>query len=246
MVYPFCLSASVGAILTMYCYEQDLSVLLYSSLPTSMKTPVWFAILLPLEANMLLYSLMSVSLIFQLHILFPLKLAQITRSLATFTQQNCHTAAQTRRVVGQIRCVQLLVSFFNIGHRNVIHCIKLLCIVVGTVNGYAAITHSAENIIFGIVTSCMLCDATFLYAFVYEKAFAIPDGLQNLKRVLKLRLIRQPGNALLVELKGLVREIDSIPVVGLRVGDFHMLERTSTPVFVDYVLQSIVNLLVML
>ena len=46
--------------------------------------------------------------------------------------------------------------------------------------------------------------------------------------------------------KALEMLMNSIPLVGLRVGDFHMLERVSTPVFMDYVVRSIVNLLVIL
>ena len=43
-----------------------------------------------------------------------------------------------------------------------------------------------------------------------------------------------------------LRRVRSIPSVGLKVGDFHMLERESTPIFMDYVLKNIVNLLVTL
>ena len=40
------------------------------------------------------------------------------------------------------------------------------------------------------------------------------------------------------------RQVKSISADGINVGDFHTLERTSTPVFVDYVVRNIVNLLV--
>ena len=223
-----------------------MSVLIYSSLPETAKSPVWFAVLLLQEANMLIYSLMSVSLIFQLHILFPLKLTRIMRILTKIAENESQTLGQVSWVVAQIRCVQLLVSLFNIGHRNVIHCIKFLCIVAATVNGYAAISHGQENSIFSLMAFCVLIDVIFLYAFVYDKAFAIPDGLQTLRRMLKVGLVRKHGKALMMTTKALEMQINSIPLVGLRVGDFHMLERVSTPVFMDYVVMSIVNLLVML
>ena len=166
--------------------------------------------------------------------------------LAKTAQDESQTSAQVSWVVAQVMCIQLLVSLFNIGHRNVIHCIKLLCIVAATVNGYAAMTYSRENLIFGMTGFSFLCDSIFLYAFVYDKAFTIPDGIQNLKRILKLRLVRKRGKALLMTTKALEMQLNSIPLVGLRVGDFHMMERVSTPVFMDYVVRSIVNLLVML
>ena len=231
VVYPYCGSAAVGLILAMYCYEPDMTALIYSSLPESVKTPAWFTVLLPQEANLFIYSLISVCLIFQLHILFPLKLTHIMKILAKTARNESQTLARVSWVVFQIRYIQLLVSLFNIGHRNVIHCIKLLCISAATVNGYAAIAHSRENPIFGVMAFCILIDVIFLYAFVYDKAFAIPDVLQNLKTTLKVRLVRKHGKALVMTAKALEMQMNSIPLFGLRVGDFHMLERVSTPVF---------------
>ena len=46
--------------------------------------------------------------------------------------------------------------------------------------------------------------------------------------------------------KALKVPIDSISLVTLHVRDFHILERTSMPVFLDYVVRSTVSLLVML
>ena len=215
VAYPYCILGSIGLVLTMYCYEQDMTVLIYSSLPESVKSPFWFAILLLEEANMFIYSLVSVSLIFQLHILLPLKLTRIMKILAKAATNHRYTPSQVSSIVGQVRSIQLLVSLFNIGHRNVIHCVKLLCIVAATVNGYAAIAHSAENLIFGIMAFCVTVDVIFLYAFVYEKAFAIPDGLQDLKKILKMRLISKSGKTLKMANNALRMQIDSIPLVGL-------------------------------
>ena len=44
----------------------------------------------------------------------------------------------------------------------------------------------------------------------------------------------------------LLRHLVSIPPIGFKVGDFHLLKRASTPIFIDYVVNNIVNLLVTL
>ena len=50
-----------------------------------------------------------------------------------------------------------------------------------------------------------------------------------------------------MKVKGiLLRRLKSIPLTGLKVGGFHFLETTSTPIFIDYVVNKIVNLLVTL
>ena len=83
----------------------------------------------------------------------------------------------------------------------------------------------------------------FLYAFVYERASEIPETLVSIKRNLGAR-VRMLSSGM--EKAVLCREVLSIPSVGLRVGNFHMLERMSTPIFVHYVVTGTVNLLVMM
>ena len=61
-----------------------------------------------------------------------------------------------------------------------------------------------------------------------------------------MRLIFKSTKVLMMGSKVLKMPIDSIPLVSLHVGDFHMLKRTSMPVFIDCVVRSTVNLLVML
>ena len=93
-----------------------------------------------------------------------------------------------------------------------------------------------------LLSLAIACELVVVYAFLYEKAYAIPEGLQHVKRELKVA-IHSMGNA---PLKNVARkQLESTPSFGLKVGDFHMLERESTPIFVDFVLRNIVNLLVM-
>ena len=79
------------------------------------------------------------------------------------------------------------------------------------------------------------------YTSLYEKAFRIPALFHEARMLMRLRSsdgkIGAGGKILKMQLK-------SIPVVGIKVGDFHMLERESTPVFLDYVLTNVVNMLV--
>ena len=90
-------------------------------------------------------------------------------------------------------------------------------------------------------TNVWLFDAVLIYTLVYEKAFGIPAQVENVKTLLKLQGIKYGNRA---QRKLLSRRVDSIPAMGVKVGEFHVLERTSTPEFLDYVLSNIVNMLV--
>ena len=139
--------------------------------------------------------------------------------------------------------VQLAVNLFNIGHRNAIYCIKLTCITIASVDAYAAIAHGDGNTIFALVASNLTLNVVLLYAFVYQKAFMIPDGVEKVKRMLQVSI--QTCRDVKYR-KYLHRRIKSVPLFGLKVGDFHMLERASTPIFIDYVVTNVVTLLVTL
>ena len=215
--------------------------MLYSSLPEEYKTPVWFMACFLQEANQLFYSFFSISFIFQLHILLTCKLSRVLKNLAESTGRR-RSIEEVNGMIGQIRLVQLVVTLFNVGHRNIIYCMKLLCISLSIVNGYGTIAHGKDNLVFLLLAACVTCDCVFFYVIVYEKAFGIPDGLERAKRVLTVE-IQGIRNGRLRKVMG--RELNSVPLVGLKVGDFHMLERESTPIFVDFVVRNIVNLLVL-
>ena len=250
MVYPYLASVGVLLLLLIYSVEQDLSGSIYSSLPAKFKTPLWFSFCMLQEANQFVYSMFSVSLIFQLHILLPTTLNRILKKLpqnstryGTDPQITRLTPLNASRIIGQIRVIQIVVNLFNLGHRNVIYALKLACIGLASVNGYAAIAWGTDNVIFTMLASVIANNVIFFYGFVYEKAFAIPDGVKNVKR--KLRVQVQACRNVRTR-KYLCRRIDSVPSLGLKVGEFHVLERESTPIFVDYVVKNIVNLLVTL
>ena len=91
---------------------------------------------------------------------------------------------------------------------------------------------------------CVGLDAVFSYAFMFEKGFGIPRGVHQVKRKLKMRMLTCRDKRVV---QMVTMQVRSIPAsVGIKVGDFHMLERVSTPVFVHYVITNIVNLLVTL
>ena len=236
-----CIVIAVMVLLTLYWFQRDISSLVYSSLPDEYKTRLWYTLCLLQEANQMLYCTFSATFIFQLHLLLPGTLARVLKNLANSARCCRGSPAEIKNVVEQIHVIQLVVNLFNVGHRNVTYCIKLLFITGSIVNGYGAIAHGGEDFVFLLLSSAIGCELAFLYAFLCEKAFAIPEGLEDVKRELSLA-IQSTKNA---ALKTVVhKELKSTPSFGIKVGEFHMLERESTPIFVDNVLRNIVNLLV--
>lgn len=135
----------------------------------------------------------------------------------------------------------MFVLLFNIVNRNFIFTLKLLAIGIAITSGYAGIAHFKDYPIFGIMYYVLFIDVTIMYMLMYEKGFQVTDMFQHAKKLLQFQTTK---NGRVGGRKILEKQFKSIPPVGIKVGEFHMLERTSTPVFLNYVLTNVVNMLV--
>ena len=140
-----------------------------------------------------------------------------------------------------LRSLQLYITVLNVVHRNLIFTWKLACLAMSITCGYAAIAHFNQHPVFGTMYYIVFFETSFVYTVIYEKAFKIPYLMATAKISLSLRAQGMQNE---VPRKVLARQLKSMPLVGIKVGGFHLLERTSTPVFLHYILVNIVNMLV--
>ena len=145
-----------------------------------------------------------------------------------------------------LRCLQLYVQLVNILNRNLIFTWKLVGVGVSIIAGYAAIAHFKDHLVFGLMYYVIFFDTSLSYILIYGKAFKTPALFkQAVHFALEIVGAEQDRKILkAIKLKVLARQLRSIPEMGIKVGEFHTLERTSTPVFVDYVVKNIASMLV--
>ena len=143
---------------------------------------------------------------------------------------------------GELRCLQLYIQVLNVVNRKLIFTWKLVCIGIGITSGYAAIAHFSLYPIFGVMFYVLFFEVAVIYAIMYEKAFQVSDLMAKARMALRMR--GQQGLLSKAQRNDWARKLRSIPAVGIQVGEFHLMERTSTPVFLHYALTNIVNMLV--
>ena len=139
-----------------------------------------------------------------------------------------------------LRHLQLYIQLLNVVNQHLIFTCKLICIGVCITSGYAAIAHFMSHPVYGIMYVVLFLNCAPLYVLVYDKAFRTPSLLKHVKGTLRLKLYRERNS---FQRKIMDRRVMSIPMLGVKVGTFHVMERTSTPVFLHYVLSSIVSML---
>ena len=142
-----------------------------------------------------------------------------------------------------LRCLQIYIQLVNIVNEDLIFTWKLLSLGICITSGYATIAYFSDHPVFGVMYCVMFLDCVIAYTVVYYKALQFPVTFRNAKMLVQHRAglyCKSNKNQRMI----LQRQLMSIPPLGIKVGKFHILERTSIPVFLDYVVRNVVSLLV--
>ena len=140
-----------------------------------------------------------------------------------------------------LRHLQLYIALLNVVHNHLIFTLKVSCLGMSICGGYAAVAHFSDYPLFGIVYYVVLLETCIFYAVPFQKAFKVPTLVAQARAACR---VRAQSLTFKNQHDAIKRQLRSIPFVGIKVGEFHTLERTSTPAFLHYVLTNIVNMLV--
>lgn len=138
---------------------------------------------------------------------------------------------------------QLLIetNAFNCSQRYFIFLFRLLLLGCVIFSGFTAIQFFHEDYILGICNAIVMTEAAFAYPFCYDKGFSIPRSAARLQSLLMLRL--KQSRVITKAQKGhTLRQLRSLRKVAIQVGNFHHLQRVSTPIFLDFSVKNMVRL----
>ena len=139
-----------------------------------------------------------------------------------------------------LRTLQTYIGLLNTVNRNLIFTWKLLCLTTVIICGYGAIAHFGKHPIVGVMYYMLFFDGSFIYTIMYEKGFKVPGLIAGVRNAFRARISRLRTKS---ERGILARQAMSVPPAGIQVGQFHMLERKSTPIFLNHVVSNVVNML---
>ena len=236
---PHMLIAAILAISACYVLDRTMKMLLFSALPVRYQNWFTMGVCLLEEVRFLGVFLATVMTVWQTKIVaFDLinnNLELIVKSLQT------SGGAGTADAYPRLRCIQLYVNLVNVVNCYLIFAWKIQSLGMSITCGYAAIAHFKDHPVFGVMYYLMLLDAALIYMLLYEKAFKVPELFNRAKPLLRLRGNRVRNG---LQRKVMSRQAMSIQPVGIKVGEFHTLERLSSPIFLHYVLTNVVGMLV--
>ena len=147
--------------------------------------------------------------------------------------------------VGQLRELGIEIDLFNEIFSTIIYGLKLYFLTISTVNLFFGIKLLQAGNPIWIACMSLGMYNLLLFVILYDKAFAIPQNIQDLKDQILLRTMQaQQLREDLDSRQCIKKSLSSIRNRSIRVARFGTLERVSTPIFVDFVTNQVISLLV--
>ena len=136
--------------------------------------------------------------------------------------------------------MKLFLGLFNKVAARPLFILKLQILVMVILGGFSTIHLAHSNPLLAIVYFIGTFNAAIAYISMFQLAFQVTKGVEHLKKVIEVKFIGLPSSWARTYLARILR---SIPVLAVNVGGFHEAERESVPIFLDFVVKQIVNLL---
>ncbi|CAG7722147.1 unnamed protein product [Allacma fusca] len=138
------------------------------------------------------------------------------------------------------RKIQLNLRIFNASNSNLQIAQILWYFCEAILLGYSGVRLIREDIVLGLLFVVIGLNAVAFYIFTYEPAFGIPDMMEEFKsQLLELASLCEKDRELAVACK----RVKSVQSIGIKAGNAMAMHRSSPLIFVDFVVQNIVALL---
>ncbi|CAG7730008.1 unnamed protein product [Allacma fusca] len=137
--------------------------------------------------------------------------------------------------------MELLIRLVNYGYAPAVYTLKMSLMIVAIVTGCFGFMHFSANPSLAVFLLVMWWYCMVIYGAAFGRAYCLQENME----VIKSELVRHTQ---IMGTQGLYarlikKRIKSIANVGLKVGEFHTMERESTPIFIDHVVKTVVSTL---
>ena len=135
------------------------------------------------------------------------------------------------RSLRHLRRLELYLKFFNRGFASVLFLIKCSCLLVTILCGFSAIRLVHKNPLISVIYIVITINSALFYIILYQTAFQITGRIEELRKVIKLKSLEFKYPKMK---KYCWQILDSVSTSAINVGGFHLVERESVPMFLDF------------
>ncbi|CAG7833880.1 unnamed protein product [Allacma fusca] len=144
------------------------------------------------------------------------------------------------RICMELRMTQIEIKLLNYVYSGFNYVIKLTFLFVSIAGLFTGIKHFGDNPLFTLLSAILAMYIITLFLFFFGDMYKIPEIMDCLKERLGIvsRTMKCPESVYTRKI------VASIPQCGIRAGNFYILDRMTSLVFLNYVLYQVAGLLI--
>ena len=144
---------------------------------------------------------------------------------------------------GYSRCrrAQLSLARFNLSFSGTVFALKLVVMVASIFGFTFSIKFMTKQPLLGGISTHYGIEGVLMFTTLYNDLFRIPAYVEQIKSSLRVSAnkLANPRHTKHVKLLA-----NSIPYVGVKVGSFRFFEREATLIFIDFIANQVMSLLI--
>ncbi|CAG7837369.1 unnamed protein product [Allacma fusca] len=144
------------------------------------------------------------------------------------------------RICMELRMTQIEIKLLNYVYSGFNYVVKLTFLFVSIAGLFTGIKHFGDNPLFTLLSAILAMYIITLFLFFFGDMYKIPEIMDCLKERLGIvsRTMKCPESVYTRKI------VASIPQCGIRAGNFYILDRMTSLVFLNYVLYQVAGLLI--
>jgi len=136
--------------------------------------------------------------------------------------------------------MELFMGLFNQVFCFPLFILKSNCLSIVILSGFSAVRLAHSNPILAAIYVMFSISCSTSYISIFQLAFKITEGVEELRKIIEVKSTEFPFPT---ERKWIQQSLKSTPLLAMNVGGFHEAERESVPIFLNFVVNQILSLL---
>ncbi|CAG7722923.1 unnamed protein product [Allacma fusca] len=142
-----------------------------------------------------------------------------------------------------MRKIHSLIHHYNLVFAGISLIFKYGCGTCSIVGISFAIKYFSASPVEGFANFFLGINCMVIYPTIYNNCFRIPEQVAMLKKQIRVRSQSLPSKISITLAR---QELEALPKLGIEEGIFRTFQKASTPIFVDFVIQNVVGVLILI
>ncbi|CAG7678350.1 unnamed protein product [Allacma fusca] len=243
VTFPYSMSAALVCCLTIFVNTTDATYALSAVLP-----PGWNSckcvIVVSVTTEFILLCQISAAHFLCSYVMLGYALPHMVHGILDCVDVRLKTEAVTQQnlssICNDLVLASLEIRYYNHTYAPTNYAVKLLCMFIPITGLFVGIRHWHVSLGLSISMVWLGINTTVLFMTYLGHAYEVPEKVQQLKLTILEKSSTLPKN----QRNHLHRVVLRIPACGIRAGRFYTSDRSTIPVFIDFVIVQVCGLLV--